>query len=159
MREAVCGHIKPICKEIKNTIPNLSKVHFVSDGPSRQYRNRNMFLLLGKHITSLLDVSSIIWHYLEAGHGKGAADGVGGCLKRTADNLVAKGKYISNVSPLVELMNLHCPGIKVVYFKLHEVLECDSMKLKVPQINGTLKTNEVCWTSTKKNFLQIRSLS
>lgn len=51
------------------------------------------------------------WHYLEVGHGKGAADGVGGCLKRTADSLVAKGVDIPNLEVLVEQMNTHCPNI------------------------------------------------
>ena len=33
------------------------------------------------------------WFFLEAGHGEGAADGVGGILKRTADRLVANGRH------------------------------------------------------------------
>lgn len=86
---AISGHLKPIFKEIKNLITNLSKMNFVSDGPASQYRNRKMFVLTGEYLTSLLGVSSVNWHNKEAGHGKGAADGVGGVLKRTADNLVA----------------------------------------------------------------------
>ena len=34
--------------------------------------------------------------FMEAGHGKGAQDGVGGMLKWNADSLVAQGKDISN---------------------------------------------------------------
>lgn len=51
---AVCSHLKLICREIQTTIPNLTKFHFVSDDPSTQSRNRQMFLL-GKYIVSLLD--------------------------------------------------------------------------------------------------------
>ena len=31
------------------------------------------------------------WNFFEASHGKGAADGVGGVLKRTADQIVKQG--------------------------------------------------------------------
>jgi len=31
------------------------------------------------------------WNFFEASHGKGAADGVGGVLKRTSDRLVKQG--------------------------------------------------------------------
>lgn len=43
------------------------------------------------------------WSYLESSHGKGAADGIGGTLKRTADRLVATGSDIKDVSFLKKL--------------------------------------------------------
>ncbi|RZF37984.1 hypothetical protein LSTR_LSTR016401 [Laodelphax striatellus] len=156
---AVCGHLKPIFKEIKNLIPNLSKMHFVSDGPSSQYRNRKMFVLIGEYLTSLLGVSSVNWHYLEAGHGKGAADGVGGVLKRTADNLVSKGVDIPTVPVLVQQLNLHCPGVKVIYVTHEEVLEWDNLQLTLPKFKGTIKTHEICWAEANKNLIQVRSLT
>lgn len=156
---ASCGHLKPIFKEIKNLIPNLSKMHFVSDGPSSQYRNRKMFVLIGEYLTSLLGISSVNWHYLEAGHGKGAADGIGGVLKRTADNLVAKGVDIPSVPVLVQQLNLHCPGVKVICVTREEVLECDNLQLTLPKFKGTIKTHEICWAEANKNVIQVRSLT
>jgi hypothetical protein len=38
-----------------------------------------------------LGSSSGTWNYVEVGHGKGAPDGVGGALKRSADAAVAMG--------------------------------------------------------------------
>ena len=42
------------------------------------------------------------WNFTEAGHGKGAPDGVGGLLKRTADRLVAHGRDITNADDFVK---------------------------------------------------------
>lgn len=41
-------------------------------------------------------ISKFSWNYYEAGHGKGAPDGIGGVTKRTADRLVAEGKDIGS---------------------------------------------------------------
>lgn len=40
------------------------------------------------------------WSFFEAGHGKGAPDGVGGLLKRTAERLGSEGKDIPNAKQL-----------------------------------------------------------
>nr|CAI5831483.1 unnamed protein product [Callosobruchus analis] len=40
------------------------------------------------------------WKFFEAGHGKGAADGIGGALKRQADAIVARGQDIADAVQL-----------------------------------------------------------
>lgn len=57
-----------------------------------------------KHITQRFKVEECTWNYCEAGHGKGAPDGVGGCLKRTADRFFARGTDIPNFEKLVSLL-------------------------------------------------------
>jgi heptaprenylglyceryl phosphate synthase len=44
------------------------------------------------------------WVYSEAGHGKGAPDGVGAAAKRMADEYVAHGGAITCSSDLVKLI-------------------------------------------------------
>lgn len=44
----------------------------------------------------------ITWNFLEAGHGKGPADGVGDAGKRNADALVAKGIDIQSKAKMYE---------------------------------------------------------
>ena len=42
---AIWAHLQPILKYIKENHPKISEIHFISDGPTTQYRNRkNMFL-------------------------------------------------------------------------------------------------------------------
>ena len=44
----------------------------------------------------LPNIRTQTWNYSEAGHGKGAPDGVRATLKRTADEIVAQGNDINN---------------------------------------------------------------
>ena len=55
-----------------------------------QYHNRNMFKLI------VIEIPSRFPFYNESSHRKGAPDGLGGTLKRTADLLVARAKDINN---------------------------------------------------------------
>lgn len=38
------------------------------------------------------DLEVATWNYLEAGHGKGVADSIGGTINRTADRLINEGR-------------------------------------------------------------------
>lgn len=55
----------------------------------------------------------LTWNYLEAGHGKGTADGIGGTVKRTADRLVTLGKDISCFDDLIKVMKENVRSIQV----------------------------------------------
>lgn len=59
-------------------------------------------------------VETIQRHYSEAGHGKGAPDGIGGCLKRTADGLVAQGTEILTFESFVVELKKSCRGTEVI---------------------------------------------
>lgn len=56
---AICGHLVPVFKEIKKYVPNLEKIHFLSDGPTNQYRNRKMFVLAATFIARELNVKNL----------------------------------------------------------------------------------------------------
>ena len=51
-------------------------VHYVTDGPGSQYKNRFIFWMVANHPEMF--GCRAVWHYLETGHGKGPCDGVGG---------------------------------------------------------------------------------
>jgi hypothetical protein len=83
----------------------------ISDSPSSQYRNRYTIWLL-KNLCNQYKISSMEWLFSEAGHGKGAPDGVGAAAKRMADTYVAQGGTITRSSDLVKL--IQCRGIPFV---------------------------------------------
>lgn len=102
---AITAHLDCVHDKIKKTlVPGLKKIHLVSDGPSTQYKNKTMIYLLPNHITRRIKVDECSWNYREAGHGKGAPDGIGGYLKRTADELVARSTDIPNYEALVSAL-------------------------------------------------------
>ncbi|XP_068624011.1 uncharacterized protein [Battus philenor] len=98
---AVWAHLVPIFEWIKQQNPNIHKIHILSDGPVNQYKNKFIFHIVSHHINDLCPGTTFFsWNYSEPGHGKGAPDGVGGTLKRSADKAVAEGKDIVDLNSL-----------------------------------------------------------
>lgn len=80
---------------------------FISDSPSGQYRNRYNFHLLSSYAQQ--EKVNVSWIFLEAGHGKSAADGIGACIKRCADDTVKSG---GDVLCAKDVLNSACGTIK-----------------------------------------------
>nr|CAH7753912.1 unnamed protein product [Callosobruchus chinensis] len=93
---AIWAHLHPILSAVQKGHPAVTTVHFFSDGPATQYKQKINFYLMATRFFEKYGFSKISWNFFESGHGKGAADGVGGALKRQADAIVARGKDISD---------------------------------------------------------------
>ena len=99
---AVWAHMAPILKMVSRNHPETVAVHFFSDSPSSQYRNRfNMHLMKTKVPMFFKKVKYITWNFMEAGHGKGPMDGVGGAMKRRADEYVMHGSDITSARDFI----------------------------------------------------------
>jgi hypothetical protein len=100
---AIWAHLDPVLKDIRGSYPNITTVHFFTDGPFSQYRQKQNFYLAS---TAPFDYGfhAMSWSFFEAGHGKGPADGIGGYLKRSADDLVARGEDISNTDKFYDVL-------------------------------------------------------
>lgn len=76
------------------------------------------------------------WNFLEAGHGKGIPDGVGGTLKRTADHCVRQGKEdIMNADAFIKTIQMSHTSIK-----LYKILQSDIDHTADKLEGKTLKT-------------------
>lgn len=61
---------------------NVKKLYFFSDGAGSQYKNKfNFFNLI--YFEKGYNVKAE-WHFFATSHGKGACDGIGGCIKKKA---------------------------------------------------------------------------
>ncbi|XP_048256959.1 uncharacterized protein LOC125382708 [Haliotis rufescens] len=87
---AVLTILKLMLPELNTTFPYATHVHYWTDSPSSQYRNRYMFDVILKH-KELFGLEAR-WNYFECGHGKGPCDGLGGACKRQASDAVKQGK-------------------------------------------------------------------
>ncbi|KAG5881806.1 hypothetical protein JTB14_004105 [Gonioctena quinquepunctata] len=86
---AIWAHLKPVLTSLPS---NIQKIHFLSDGPVTQYRNKSMFFVLGCKLQDMYpNIVQYSWNFHEVGHGKGAPDGIGATCKRTADQVIASG--------------------------------------------------------------------
>ena len=66
--------------ELLGSVP--SKIFYVSDGCSAQYKNRKNFVNLCHHLEDFGIAAE--WQFFATSHGKTAADGIAGTLKRLA---------------------------------------------------------------------------
>ena len=85
---AIWTHMDPVLRDIQTKYPSVTTVHFWSDGPSKQYKNKNFYLV--SEVPPTLGFSRTTWNYFPTSHGKGAPDGIGGTVKRTADSLLPR---------------------------------------------------------------------
>lgn len=129
---SIWAHLNPILKMIINDNPGLDTIHFFSDGPTSQYRNRfNLYLLLQQTNKYFPTIRFISWNYSESGHGKGAMDGVGGSLKRNADRFVRQGNDITSAKDFVRIFNeVKVSKTKVILIEDHKI---DDLKKELPQ--------------------------
>ncbi|KAJ4942266.1 hypothetical protein JOQ06_012132 [Pogonophryne albipinna] len=144
---AAWAHIKPVMQEMmQNSVQKIDTLHVLSDGPVTQYRNRaNCFLLSSVPYT--WGLKQITWNYSERAHGKGAPDGVGGAVKRMADNHVHGGKDLQNPKDLYEfLINREVENIRFKWIDESDINVFNEMlPPSVPKVPGLLKTHQILY--------------
>ncbi|GBP52511.1 hypothetical protein EVAR_32067_1 [Eumeta japonica] len=84
-------------------------------------------LLLIQNAKGKKAITHFTWNYHEAGHGKGAPDGVGAVCKRSADRLVGSGNDISSLNDLSEAIQKTCPNINVYLIDDMNILEKEAL--------------------------------
>lgn len=143
---AIMAHLMPVFKFLSESKPSLKAIHFLSDSPSNQYRNKLLFYvfshLIKEHFPKLLYST---WNYHESGHGKGKPDGIGGTIKRTADRLVAEGKDVDSLDVLVTSLkeNVRKVEINVVTNTDIEIIKRKINYADVIPFKGTMKVHQV----------------
>ena len=129
---------------VLDTLPNLNTIHFITDSPSSQYRNRNVIELV-RRFPNLFGGMIATWNWLESGHGKGPCDGVGGSIKKKADNLVKSGKVMRTAKEFTKVLN--AAGVKSVLFLVpqHEMFDRkEEVKLwRSPPANGVMAMHTI----------------
>lgn len=114
--------IKGIQQQLHEFVPNLATVHYITDSPASQYRNKTIAALLSKH--KVLFGTSASWHWLERGHGKGPCDGVGGAVKKLADTAIKRGSIILNAKDFLEIVRVQTKTIHFVLVTPGDVAKC-----------------------------------
>ncbi len=140
---AIWTHLSPVLDLVKSSYLNVTVVHSFSDGPSTQYRQKGNFYLFCTKLQQY-GFQSGTWNFLEASHGKGAPDGVGGFLKRTADRLVSHGKDIPNAELLFGALLDVQMSVKLFYISEENIDEAvKSMPNNLPVVPSTMRIHQV----------------
>lgn len=107
---------------LKEKIPFLQKVIYMSDGAGSQYKNKHNFENLCLHEKDFGVPAE--WHFFATSHGKGACDGIGGTFKRAAAKASLQRpltNQIVSVKELVEWAESWDSKIEIVYVPTEEV--------------------------------------
>nr|CAI5831925.1 unnamed protein product [Callosobruchus analis] len=158
---AIWAHLTPVLISLPSTVQNL---HFLSDGPVTQYRNKAMFFMLACKMQEFYpNVTAFSWNYHEAGHGKGAPDGVGATCKRTADKVIAQKTDITDLYGFADVLRENCSGIKISVIEeadiegMNNLIKENESNLK--SFKGTLMVHQVTSHIHQPNRLVMTSLS
>lgn len=142
---AIEAHLDPVLDMVRERYPLINHLHVFSDGPATQYKQKGNFYLLSKEPFKKW-FKDISWNFFEASHGKGAPDGVGGTLERSADTIVCHGEDIPDAEAMFhKLRNM---GTSVELFFVAEedverkVKEMMDAPMLVP-VKGTMKIHQV----------------
>ena len=159
---AIWAHLSPVLQLIREDKPQIEDLHFISDGPTTQYRNRRNLYLFSSEIRETGFVKAT-WNFTEAGHGKGAADGVGGALKRKADSLVNMGSDISDAVTFFQTLKKETT--MKLFFIRDESIEAFDQKVPVaandiPAVKGIMQVKQVLTSrNMRKHEILTRDLS
>lgn len=160
---AVTAHLKEAITKLQSEgcLENIDTLHFASDGPTTQYKNKNMFYLATQYLTKKFPhIKKITYNYSESGHGKNAADGIGAALKRTADDLV---KYGTDIPGYETFLNLMIEKNRKIIISNVTKKDIDEVSKKLPKninsIPGTRKIYQIRWTSESETTVRFNYLS
>ncbi|XP_048092646.1 uncharacterized protein LOC125289715 [Alosa alosa] len=153
---ATWAHLEPILKKMRRECPEVTVVHFLSDGPTSQYRNKTNFYLAST-IPFMMGFQHVTWNFSEASHGKGAPDGVGGALKNLADRIVAYGTNIPDVDTLHQQLDAQSSVhiLKITEDDINRSSELVPPTLKA--LPGTMKIHQLM--SSSPGEVKTRELS
>ena len=140
---AIWKHLEPIHDMIKAHQPNIDTIHYFSDGPCTQYRQKQAFYLF----STCCPFPNATWNFFEASHGKGTADGVGGAIKRRADDLLRHGTDLPTVLRLFQELNKTKTDIKIIWMDKEDIQQfLKSMKPELDNLTavpGTMKLHQI----------------
>ncbi|XP_022078608.1 uncharacterized protein LOC127533326 [Acanthochromis polyacanthus] len=155
---AVWAHLKPVFDEVLSN-KKIKTLHFMSDGPLTQYRNRKNFYLMST-LPFLRGIENITWNYSEKSHGKGAPDGVGGSVKRGADTFVLQGGDLQNPKDLFEFLKKSDSNVEFFWISEEDISLIDeAVPEELPVVKGTLAIHQVTASATTPGKISFRDVS
>ena len=100
------------------------------------------------------------WNVSEAGHGKGAPDGIGATVKRLADRLVLRGNDIPDAATMVAMLQPHT-SIALYLVSKEEILERTQYLAKhaLVAVPGTMSIHQLICTAPGTMTMYHRKLS
>ncbi|XP_049886327.1 uncharacterized protein LOC126380771 [Pectinophora gossypiella] len=147
---AIWAHLLPVLKMIKAKTPTIDTIHFYSDGPSSQYRQKKNFYLLCLFGLKL-KLNFLTWSFFESGHGKGVADGIGGSVKRSLDRQVLYGNDITSGLNAYDVLTRCMKSVKCIYVTERDISNIQKLVPTLKAVPCTLQIHQVLYQPAATN--------
>jgi hypothetical protein len=134
--------LRKLVPQVQELLPQLSCIHYITDSPVSQYRNKSITKVIAMHSKYFPGVTCT-WDFLESGHGKGPCDGVGGSIKHYADTAVKKGVLITNAQDFFTWAVENNEKMSCFYVTSGEVSVADRMLKNATPLKGLSKCHSV----------------
>lgn len=151
--DTVYAILKKLVPKLKELYPDLKYIHYLTDSPTSQYRNKSIFKVIAWHSEEF--GINCQWDYLEAGHGKGPCDGAS--VKRSANNAVVQGKVLIQDSKdfYAWTQSDICQStVNYIFVSKEDVLAASEIMGErskgLKRVVGTMKIHAVCPISKSK---------
>ena len=160
---AIWAHLDPLLKKVRSDYATVTRVHFFKSKYHHPIspKEKNFFLFSSHLFNYGFELGT--WNFFEASHGKGAADGVGAVVKRTADRLVNQG--IDLPTPM-DVYNHVSPAtsIHLFYVDAQAVKEADGIfnalaPQDLPLLPGTMSVHQLYACKCNPGSLTYRDVS
>ena len=145
--------LKKLIPNIKEEYPELNTVHYVTDLPTSQYRNKTMYQMVCSHAEEF-SVSARL-DYLKAGHDTGPCDGLGWRVKRSVDSAIKRRKVVIQSAEDFHIWAVFSEAASVVrnYYVTQEKYESahtysEDINTKLKTVPNTMKIHAVVPVST-----------
>lgn len=142
---AVLAILRKLTVAVKETFTDATMIHYWTDSPSSQYRNRYIFNLLLHH-ENLFGIEAR-WNFFESGYGKGSCDGIGGTCKHMASEAVRQGKAtIQDGIDFFKWASQNEKSIRYIFYDQHKYDSAGVFLSTIPTktVIGTMKLHAVC---------------
>ena len=147
--------LKKLVPLVREILPDLERIHYISDSPTSQYRNRSIAKVIANHLQYFPGISGT-WDYLQVGHGKSACDGVGGSIKKSADIAVKRNTIIANAQDFFQWAVENNDVMQCVYVSPGDVSLTSRMLQNADAVPGLSKCHSI---RPYHGYLHIRSKS
>ncbi|CAF4592708.1 unnamed protein product, partial [Didymodactylos carnosus] len=141
MGEAAWASLLQLLKTLVNR-NDIKYLNIISDSPVSQYRNKTIMFLVAQFAKQ--NRVEIKWIYLESGHGKGAADGVGVVIKLAMNEAVSfnPDATFANAKDLLDNIKNRL-NIKLFIYATDDIEKVKQTLPKLKSIKETLELHEI----------------
>lgn len=125
----------------------------VSDSPTSQYRNsKTTYLTKSWAVRYKIKIQ---WIFTEAGHGKSAADGIGGNIKNLVkDKLAFNTQFsIKSIDDIIELIK-EDTSIELMMHTKEDVKKVEDALPVISSLRGALKIHELLYDENGQVFMK-----